>query len=109
MKLSAEIDRRDQQLRIMRKQSESANNSILNLSKDKAVIETKLENNLNRLASEYQMTYEYALGHIEYEITGNERDEVLALRNDIASLGNINMSAPEEFNEVPGRCVMIKN
>ena len=73
MKLSAEIDRRDQQLRIMRKQSESANNSILNLSKDKAVIETKLENNLNRLASEYQMTYEYALGHIEYEITGKNR------------------------------------
>ena len=108
MKLSAEIDRRDQQLRIMRKQSESANNSILNLSKDKAVIETKLENNLNRLASEYQMTYEYALGHIEYEITGNERDEVLALRNDIASLGNINMSAPEEFNEVNTRYEFLK-
>ena len=108
MKLSAEIDRRDQQLRIMRKQSESANNFILNLSKDKAVIETKLENNLNRLASEYQMTYEYALGHIEYEITGNERDEVLALRNDIASLGNINMSAPEEFNEVNTRYEFLK-
>ncbi len=108
MKLSAEIDRRDQQLRIMRKQSESANNSILNLSKDKAVIETKLENNLNRLASEYQMTYEYALSHIEYEITGNERDEVLALRNDIASLGNINMSAPEEYNEVNTRYEFLK-
>ncbi len=108
MKLSASIDRVDQQLRIMRKQSESANNSILNLSKEKAVIETKLDNNLNRLASEYQMTYEYALSHIEYEITGNERDEVLALRNDIASLGNINMSAPEEYNEVNTRYEFLK-
>ncbi len=108
MKLSAQIDRVDQQLRIMRKQSESANNSILNISKEKAVIETKLENNLNRLASEYQMTYEYALSHIEYEITGNERDEVLSLRNDIASLGNINMSAPEEYNEVNTRYEFLK-
>ncbi len=108
MKLSASIDRVDQQLRIMRKQSESANNSILNLSKEKAVIETKLDNNLNRLASEYQMTYEYALSHIEYEITGNERDEVLALRNDIASLGNINMSAPEEYDEVNTRYEFLK-
>ena len=108
MKLSAEIDRRDQQLRQLRRQNEKANDDILKLSKEKAVVETKLENNLNRLTSEYQMTYEFALSHIEYEITGNEKEEVLQLRNDIASLGNINMSAPEEYNEVNTRYEFLK-
>ena len=108
MKLSADIDRRDQQLRQLRRQNEQANNDILKLSKEKAIIETKLENNINRLTSEYQMTYEFALSHIEYEITGNEREEVLQLRNDIASLGNINMSAPEEYSEVNTRYEFLK-
>ncbi len=108
MKLSAEIDRKDAQLRTMRRQSESANASILKITKERAVIETKLENNLSRLASEYQMTYDYALAHNEYEITGGEREEVLALRNDIASLGNINMSAPEEYNEINERYEFLK-
>ncbi len=108
MKLSAEIDRRDQQLRQLRRQNEKANEDILKLSKEKAVVETKLENNLNRLTSEYQMTYEFALSHNEYEITGNEKEEVLQLRNDIASLGNINMSAPEEYSEVNSRYEFLK-
>ena len=108
MKLSAEIDRRDQQLRQLRRQNEKANEDILKLSKEKAVVETKLENNLNRLTSEYQMTYDFALSHIEYEITGNEKEEVLQLRNDIASLGNINMSAPEEYSEVNSRYEFLK-
>lgn len=108
MKLSAEIDRRDQQLRQLRRALDETNNNILKASNEKVAVETKLENNLNRLASEYQMTYEYALSHIEYEITGNEREEVLQLRNDIASLGNINMSAPEEYQEVNERYEFLK-
>ena len=108
MKLSAEIDRRDQQLRQLRRQAEQTNTNILNATHEKAVIETKLENNLNRLSSEYQMTFEYALEHINYEITGNEREEVLQLRNDISSLGNVNMSAPEEYDEVNKRYEFLK-
>ena len=108
MKLSADIDRKDQQLRQLRRQSEGANSEVLKVSQEKAVLETKLENNLNRLASEYQMTFEYALEHISYEITGNEREEVISLRNDIASLGNVNMSAPEEFEEINTRYEFLK-
>lgn len=108
MKLSAEIDRRDQQLRQLRRQLDETNNNLLKASQEKAVIETKLENNLQRLASEYQMTYEYALNNLTYEITGTEREEVLQLRNDIASLGNVNMSAPEEYNEVNERYEFLK-
>ena len=108
MKLSAEIDRKDQQIRQLRRQADSANANILKVTQEKAVIETKLENNLARLASEYQMTYEYALEHNDYQITGDEREEVLQLRNDIANLGNINMSAPEEYSEVNDRYEFLK-
>lgn len=108
MKLSADIDRRDQQLRTLRRQAEGSNESRLKLAQDKAKLEAKLENNLGRLASEYQMTYEYALSHNEYEIVGNEREEVAQLRQEIASLGNINMSAPEEFEEVNQRYEFLK-
>lgn len=108
MKLSADIDRKDQQLRQLRRQSESSRDEILKMSQEKAVLDTKLENNLSRLASEYQMTYEYALEHLDYELTGNEKEEVVELRSYIASLGNVNMSAPEEYAEVNGRYEFLK-
>lgn len=108
MKLSAEIDRREQQLRQLRRQADETNSKILKVTQEKAVLDTKLENNLNRLASEYQMTYEYAVEHNTYEITGNEREEVMQLRNDISNLGNVNMSAPEEYTEVNERYEFLK-
>ena len=108
MRLSADIDRKEQQLRQLRRQAEATNQNILKATQEKAVTETKLENALSRLASEYQMTYEYAVEHNTYEITGTEREEVLQLRNDIAALGNINMSAPEEFDEVNERYEFLK-
>lgn len=108
MKLSQEIDRRDQQLHQMRHQTDDDTRAILKVTGDKAVIDTKLETNLSRLASEYQMTYEYALTNTSIELNGNEREEVQQLRSDIQSLGNVNMSAPEEFEEVNERYEFLK-
>lgn len=60
---------------------------------------TRLESNLERLSSEYQMTFEYALENIYDESAANSRDEVLKLRGEIAALGNVNLEAPEEYQE----------
>lgn len=60
---------------------------------------TRLESNLERLSSEYQMTFEYALENIYDESAANGRDEVLKLRGEIAALGNVNLEAPEEYQE----------
>ena len=108
MKLSAEIDRKDQQIRQIRRQLDEAKNNISNVKTNKAVLETKLENNLNRLASEYQMTFEYALENNDVEIEDNAKEEVLNLRREIQNLGNVNMSAPEEFSEVNERYEFLK-
>ena len=108
MKLSADIDRKDQQIRQIRRQYDEANNSIREVTTNKAVIETKLENNLARLASEYQMTFEYALENCDLSISEDAKEEVIELRKDIQSLGNVNMAAPEEFNEVNERYEFLK-
>ena len=108
LKLSQEIDRRDQQLRQMRSRTDDDNRAILKITGDKAVIDTKLETNLSRLASEYQMTYEYAVTNTSLELTGTEREEVQQIRSEIQALGNVNMSAPEEYEEVNQRYEFLK-
>ena len=108
MKLSAEIDRKEQQIRQIRRQLDEAKNGISQVNTNKAVLETKLENNLNRLASEYQMTFEYALENCDLDISDDAKEEVMNLRRDIQDLGNINMAAPEEFNEVNERYEFLK-
>ena len=108
MKLSAEIDRKEQQIRQIRRQLDETRNGIANVNMNRAVMETKLENNLNRLASEYQMTFEYALENNSIEIDETAKEEVTNLRREIQDLGNINMSAPEEFSEVNERYEFLK-
>ena len=108
MKLSAEIDRKDQQIRQIRRQLDETKNGISAINTNKAVLETKLENNLNRLASEYQMTFEYAVQNSDIEIDETAKEEVMNLRRDIQELGNVNMAAPEEFSEVNERYEFLK-
>lgn len=108
MKLSAEIDRKEQQIRQIRRQLDETRNGIANVNMNRAIMETKLENNLNRLASEYQMTFEYALENNNIEIDETAKEEVTNLRREIQELGNINMSAPEEFSEVNERYEFLK-
>ena len=108
MKLSAEIDRKDQQVRQIRRQLDEAKNNVAQANTNKAVLQTKLENDLARLASEYQMTYEYALENNNVQIDENAKDEVQNLRREISNLGNVNMSAPEEFDEVNERYEFLK-
>ena len=103
MKLSNEIDRKDQQIRQARKQLDSANESLKGIISKEASVSVKLEENINRLASEYKMTYEYALANVSGPIEDSSQEEVIALREEIKNLGNINMSAPEEYEQVNER------
>ncbi|MBQ0035792.1 MAG: AAA family ATPase, partial [Firmicutes bacterium] len=108
MKLSAEIDRKDQQIRQVRRQLDEAKKAIGEVNTNRAILDTKLENNLARLASEYSMTFEYALENNNVEIDETAKDEVNTLRMEIQNLGNVNMAAPEEFTEVNERYEFLK-
>lgn len=108
MKLNSEVERREQQIRQIRKDLDLASGSERAIQIDKTRIETKLENNLARLTSEYQLTYEYAVTRVEENHIENAKEEVLQLRSDIEALGNINMNAPEEYSEVNERYEFMK-
>ncbi|MEG0077473.1 AAA family ATPase [Anaerorhabdus sp.] len=103
MKMTQDVDRKEQQIRQIRKDLETASASQNAIKIDQARLETKLENNLQRLATEYQLTYEFAQTKISDSHIENAKEEVLQLRSEIERLGNINMNAPQEFEEVNER------
>lgn len=98
-----EAERKDQQIRQIRKELEQANAKERAIEIDRAGISVKLDEALKRLTEEYQFTFEYAKEKIQAGNYDNAKDEVLQLRNEIAALGNINMNAPEEYSEVNER------
>ena len=102
MNLFQDNQRKEQQLRQIRKDLNEVNNYINTIKIAQAKSETKLEANLNRLSSEYQMTYEFAQTKV-VEHMENAKEEVLQLRREIEALGNVNMNAPEEYDEVNNR------
>ena len=102
MNLFQDNQRKEKQLRQIRKDLNEVNNYINTIKIAQAKSETKLEANLNRLASEYQMTYEFAQTKV-VEHMENAKEEVLQLRREIEALGNVNMNAPEEYDEVNNR------
>ncbi len=108
IKLSSETERKEQQIRQMRKELERANESKRLIELDRAKLTVKLENVLERLASEYQLTYEFALSQTGEEKIENAREEVVVLRREIDALGNVNMNAPEEYSEVNERYEFMK-
>ena len=107
-KMNADIERKEQQIKQVRKLLDTDQENEKRTIAQNTAIETKLDNDLNRLASEYQMTYEYAKENISTELFENAKDEVKRLRSEIEALGNINMDAPEEYNDVNTRYETMK-
>ena len=76
---------------------------IDNILKDLYIDESQLEyqrkryiNALNRLSTDYEMTYEYALTKKEDVEIESAKEEVIQLRQAISRLGNVNLDAPNE-------------
>lgn len=65
--------------------------------------QTKMENALNRLNADYQMTFEFACSQKEDVDIEKAKDRVILLRQDIKKLGNVNLDAPKEYEEVQER------
>jgi chromosome segregation protein len=107
-RIYSDAERKEQQVRQLRKDLTTASASENAIQIDQAKLETRLENNLNRLASEYQMTYEFAKERVGENKVENAREEVIQLRADIEHLGNINNDAPEEFTAINERYEFLK-
>lgn len=111
MKETMDADRKEAQLRQIRKDLSTAEASANAIKVDRGKLEIKLDNNLQRLVSEYSLTYESAKERTldaELEDLVQARAEVSALRAEIQRLGNINMNAPEEYDEINTRYESMK-
>ena len=79
-------------------------NEIKNLEVNIGKMDIKLDTLLNRLASEYNLTYEKARDtyFLEMDAEG-ARNKVNHLKRDIKDLGDVNVGAIEEFDRVNTR------
>lgn len=93
----------ENQIRLVRREMNSKQSQIHNYEMEIVKVKTQLENALNRLSTDYEMTYEYALTKKEDVEIESAKEEVIQLRQAISRLGNINLDAPNEYKEVKER------
>ena len=106
--LQQDLERREAQLRQLRKEQTAFKDHVSAVAVEQGRLETRLEHCMNRLSGEYQMTYEFAREKAVDEPVENAREEVAKLREEIEHLGNVNMNAPEEYEEVNQRYETLK-
>lgn len=103
MSAGSESERIDSQIRNLRRECNALLASERECELERVKDETKLENAMNRLSGSYEMTFEFAQG-LKLDTDMNEaRTRVVELRQEIAALGNVNLDAPKEYEEVSGR------
>lgn len=93
----------ENQIRLVRREMNSKQSQIHNYEMKIVKVKTQLENALNRLSTDYEMTYEYALTKKEDVEIESAKEEVIQLRQSISRLGNVNLDAPNEYKEVKER------
>lgn len=102
-KAGLESERYDVQIRELRRELNILQNEERNIDLDRVKAETNLENALSRLSSTYEMTFDHAQT-LKQDVNMEEaREQVVVLRREIASLGNVNLDAPSEYAEVSER------
>lgn len=93
----------ENQIRLVRREMNSKQSQIHNYEMEIVKVKTQLENALNRLSTDYEMTYEYALTKKEDVEIESAKEEVIQLRQAISRLGNVNLDAPNEYKEIKER------
>ncbi len=93
----------ENQIRLIRREMNVKQSSIHNFEMDTVKVKTQLENALNRLSTDYEMTYEFAKTKKEDVEIESAKEEVIQLRQAISRLGNVNLDAPNEYKEVKER------
>lgn len=102
--LSAEINELELENRKANSEYNKMNNELKDAEINIGKMDVKLDNLLNRLSEEYQITYERAIS--EYELDMDEavaRTKVNHLRRDIKELGEVNVGSIAEFERINTR------
>ncbi|MDD7281426.1 MAG: chromosome segregation protein SMC [Erysipelotrichaceae bacterium] len=98
-----QVEQLENEIRLTRREMNSLQSEIHSLELKQMQFTTKQDNALNRLNSDYHMTYEYACENRQEVDLEQAKDRVLWLRQEISKLGNVNLEAPQEFEEIKER------
>lgn len=102
--LQQKVNEIDEQLRQAREKQVTNQNEATRLQVEKERADVLLENRLTHLQEEYQLTFEaaktnYSMG----ELTSERKQELQQLKQQISSLGVVNLNAIEQFTQVSER------
>lgn len=103
MKVGNEVERKEQQVRALRRELNIIQNDMRDIEVSQAKAETRLETSMERLSTTYEMTFEYAQSQKMDTDMQEARIRVKELRQEIASLGNVNLDAPQQYQEINER------
>lgn len=88
---------------------EELSREIARLTEQKLALETRYESTISQLWEEYELTLSDAEANcVPFESAAELRRQVGELRGKIRSLGNVNVGAIEEFEEVNERYTFLK-
>lgn len=124
-KVREEISNINKEISLLKVEEDSTNNTIMEIEetsknsnnyiskKEKELnnlnikvnrADVSLDNLLNNLTSNYNMTYEFAKENYSLDMDDNSaRDEVIRLKNELEIIGNVNLDAPEEYERAKER------
>ncbi len=109
-----QLDEKDRealaQIKSLREDVFTLSNEEARLTQRKIKHETELENTINNLWEEYELTYSDAVAYKKDLGTNAEvTKEIASLKRKISALGNINVDAIEEYKEVSERYEFLTN
>lgn len=99
----SQLEQAENEVRMLRREMSSLQSEMHKGELALTQMQTKQENALQRLNSDYSMTYEYALEQKQDVDLESARDKVAMLRQEISHLGNVNMDAPKDYEEIKER------
>ena len=103
MKAGSEVERKEVSIRQLRRELNALQNEEKGVIESRVKAETQLDNALDRLSATYEMTYEYALTQKQDLDIEEAKQRVVTLRKEIQQLGNVNLDAPQEYQQVSER------
>ncbi len=104
MQKEGAITQQTQQARGLTEQRESLSREISRLDEQKKALEVEYDQTIAKLWEEYEITFSEAETLcVPFESVSELRQQVTTVRNKIRGLGNVNISAIEEYAEVSER------
>lgn len=104
IEVNDEINILDKKLRDNNSSYNLVNNELKNKEVVSGKLEVKLDNLLEELNNSYNLTYESACGNYNLEMDADiAREHVKNLKKELASLGNVNLGAIDEYERISKR------